>query len=446
MRCSWWGITMTSTTKQEFKNDTAWNKLFDQYDILEYIHRHGFYEIAAADIRPYREPRLMCKFDHENNLPKVFKENKLSILPLSRSKYVIGQFEIFQKVTYQKKKPITVSIPKHVETIDTSNLYSESSALHCAYASGMIHQLMEENYLTHLGNVLPTVSGRMGSGNFSFQVKSLQDTYKDIDVHGSQIEIDGGYESLDSFAIVEAKKESVTDFNIRQLFYPYRVWQNKIAKKVQPIFFTFSNDIFSFFIYQFKNEGIFNSIQLIDQLDFIVSHDKISVQDLKEMAARTSVQPEPEIPFPQGDSFPRVIDLLGLLVDGSLHKDFITENYNFNERQTNYYTDIGRYLGLIDKEKDANKDIYFTMTKRGKEIMSMPYKQKYLAIVSQILKHKVFNLVFQRFFMQQEINKQTVVDIMNECGIYNVSSQDTITRRASTVISYVKWIYSLVEE
>ncbi len=437
---------MTSANKPEFKNDTAWNKLFDKYAILKGLNQDGFYEIAASEIREFREPRLMCKFDHENNLPAIFKDNGLSILPLSRSKYIIGQFDIFEKVEYKKQKPIMVSIPKHIETVDPKNLYSESSALHCAYVSGMIHYLLGEDYAENLGNVFPTVSGRMGSGDFSFQVRSQQGIYRNIDVNGSQIEIDGGYESLQNFAIVEAKKESVTDFNVRQLFYPYRVWQNKINKQVKPIFFTFSNDIFSFFIYEFTDENVFNSIQLIEQVNFKVSHEKITVHDLREIHGKVEIIAEPEVPFPQADSFQRVIDLLGLLVNESLHKDFLTENFNFEERQTNYYTDVGIYLGLIEKGKDADNRIYFLLTDLGRDIMSLPYKEKYLAIASQILKHKIFHKVFHEFFMKQEFDRAKVIEIMQECGVYNVQSYSTFNRRASTVISYVKWIFSLVED
>ncbi len=32
-------------------------------------------------------------------------------------------------------------------------------------------------------------------------------------------------------------------------------------------------------------------------------------------------------------------------------KEEITTTYDFNPRQTNYYTDAGRYLGIIDKKK-----------------------------------------------------------------------------------------------
>ncbi|MEH7514250.1 translation elongation factor [Gottfriedia acidiceleris] len=446
---------MTSTKKskvskknsKDLKMETAWETLFEKYNILSNVTREGYYEIPADDIREYREPRLMCKFDHENNLPEIFKDNKLSILPLSRSKYVIGQFEIFEKVKYEKKKPILVSIPKHIETIDTNNLYSESAALHTAYVSGMIHHLMNEDYVKDLSNVFPSVSGRMGSGQFSFQVKSPQETYKNIDINGSQIEIDGGYESRRNFAIIEAKKESVTDFNVRQLFYPYRVWQNKIRKEVNPIFFTFSQDVFSFFIYNFTDENVFNSIQLIEQIDFQVSHDKITVKDLKELHAKTKIFPEPEIPFPQADTFDKFSDMLGLLVEENLSKNFITENYNFDKRQAEYYTNVGRYLGLIEKYKDENNDTSYSLTKLGRTVMSFSYKQKYLTIAQQILQHEIFNRVFEEFFMKEDLNKIRIAQIMRECGVYNVDPEkNTIERRATTVRAIVKWIYSLVEE
>lgn len=439
---------MTSKAlKKEFKNDTAWNILFNKYNILSKIEQDGFYEISAENIREYREPRLMCKFDHRNNLPKVFQDNDVSILPISRTKYVIGQFDIFENVKYQKKKPITVSIPKHIQTIDTNNLYSESAALHTAFVSGMIHHLLEEDYTDNFNHVFPTVSGRMGSGQFSFEIKSPLGSFKHIDVNSSQIEIDGGYESRNYFCIIEAKKESVSDFNIRQLFYPYRVWQNKIKKEVKPIFFTFSNDIFSFFIYKFTDKNVFNSVQLVKQVDFKISHEKITVNDLKEIYQKTKVEPEPEVPFPQANTWSRVIDLLGLLYDEEyLEKDFITENYNFTERQTDYYTNIGRYFGIIEKRKGPNKTIVYSLNKLGRKIMSLPYKEKYLALASQILKHEIFNKVFSEFFMQKHIDKKRVAEIMRECGVYNVDPQkSTIERRVTTVIPYIKWIYSLVD-
>ena len=44
----------------------------------------GRFLISADQIREYREPRLMAKFDHRVNLPQIFAENGLAILPVSR--------------------------------------------------------------------------------------------------------------------------------------------------------------------------------------------------------------------------------------------------------------------------------------------------------------------------------------------------------------------------
>ncbi len=61
-------------------NDTAWQALFDKYDILDEIQRSGQFVISANQIKEFREPRLMTKFDHKVNLPTVFADNGLAIL------------------------------------------------------------------------------------------------------------------------------------------------------------------------------------------------------------------------------------------------------------------------------------------------------------------------------------------------------------------------------
>ena len=78
------------------QNDKAWEALFEKYDILQHIQSDGKFIISASQIKEYREPRLMAKFDHNINLPKIFAKNKLAILPISRGEYVISHFEAYQ--------------------------------------------------------------------------------------------------------------------------------------------------------------------------------------------------------------------------------------------------------------------------------------------------------------------------------------------------------------
>ncbi|WP_413172904.1 type II restriction enzyme [Anabaena azotica] len=70
--------------KPKNKNDIAWEALFEKYSILENIYEIGYFEIESNSINEFRESRLMAKFDHYDTLPTIFKQHKLSILPISR--------------------------------------------------------------------------------------------------------------------------------------------------------------------------------------------------------------------------------------------------------------------------------------------------------------------------------------------------------------------------
>ena len=61
------------------KNDEAWEKLFERYQILEEVNKNDCFKIQASQINQERESRLMAKFDHVVNLPKIFTFRKYRI-------------------------------------------------------------------------------------------------------------------------------------------------------------------------------------------------------------------------------------------------------------------------------------------------------------------------------------------------------------------------------
>ena len=75
--------------------DDKWRILFDKYRIEREIEKHGRFYITADQIREVKEPRLMTKFDTRESLPRVFGK-KISILPVSRGGYVLGEFDLYQ--------------------------------------------------------------------------------------------------------------------------------------------------------------------------------------------------------------------------------------------------------------------------------------------------------------------------------------------------------------
>ena len=60
---------------------------------------------------------------------------------------------------------------------------------------------------------------------------------------------------------------------------------------------------------------------------------------------------EPNIQFPQANSFERVINICELLYINDVEKNFITEEYSFDARQSSYYLDAAIYLGLVEKSE-----------------------------------------------------------------------------------------------
>ena len=209
---------------------------------------------------------------------------------------------------------------------------------------------------------------------------------------------------------------------------------------------TYSNDIFSFFIYEFQNEFDYNSIRLIEQKNYIIAPEEITQQDVSDIFATITLIPEPSKPFPQANNFERVIDLLSLLVERDLTRDEITENYQFDQRQTEYYTSSGRYLGLIEKYKAVGTgDITFRLTQEAREILSKRQKNKYLSLIRKILEYQVFYTVFELNLSRGKMPSKGEI-----CEIIMSSraelSKKTPGRRKSTVSNWIDWIFRQIQD
>ncbi|MDY6399450.1 MAG: hypothetical protein SPL10_07520 [Synergistales bacterium] len=244
-------------------NDLAWEKLFDKYNILQKIENDGVFNISAEQIKEFREPRLMAKFDHNIDLPEIFLKNKLAILPTTRGEYIISHFDAYHKFEDDSSPIIRVPLPSYIQSLDSNNITSEAIALHCAVASGIIADFTEDS------DIFATVSGRMGSGIFSFNINDVKlQSYHQVNVANSQIEIDAGYEGVSCLALFEAKLNISDDFLIRQLYYPFRTWLKRVTKPIKTIFFIYSNGIFRLFEYAFSNVNNYNSLQLVKQKNY----------------------------------------------------------------------------------------------------------------------------------------------------------------------------------
>ena len=116
------------------KNDAAWNKAFENLNLLELIDSEGKVRISATTLKECcgREPRLMAKQDTLVKGPEIFRRNHLVILPTKNGEYII--FRDTYHRSYYVFDPDAGIIPvethtsaPHIDTIETINLSSITS-------------------------------------------------------------------------------------------------------------------------------------------------------------------------------------------------------------------------------------------------------------------------------------------------------------------------------
>lgn len=401
------------------------------------IEANGLYYISADQIREVKEPRLMTKFDTRESLPSVFG-GRLGILPVTRGSYVIGEFELYEDFPETKneiKQITSVKIPDYLETIDVHDIRSEANAIGVMEISGILDHFLNEK------NLIQTISGRMGSGTFSFSVSGNHGKGSSrIEVRNSQLEIDGGFENERIVTLIEAKNVIHSNFLIRQLYYPFRLWETKISKPIRPVFMVYSNNIFRLLEYEFTDSGIYNSIRLVREQSYSLEDTKITARDLKELYDSVKTEPEPAVTFIQADSFEKVISLVEHLAENPMSAGDIAELFGFRERQSDYYYNACKYLGLAEKSR-AGGGVRVHITELGKKLLKMRYKERQYAYVTLILKHQIFHEMFQVVLETGQIpDKHYIAGRMREL---NICGEGLLLRRASSVRGWLDWIWSL---
>jgi hypothetical protein len=424
------------------KNDIAWEVLFDTHSILDRVSTNGFCEISGVSIGKERDPGLMTSFDHRIQLPSIFKQHQLSIIPKSRSSYVIGHFaSYFDLPTRTLPALEEIRFPATLETINPQDLYSEPAALMCAHKAGILEYVLNES-------VVLTVTGTMSAGRFSYSIDDLNRSNSlAIEVENPQCYVAGGFEGATTFAIVEVTNETVDDFLIRVLFYPYRLWCRKTRKEVIPIYLSYSNDVFSLYRFRFSDPLHHNSIEIDGQWRFQIESNEIELADIVSILTRIEVVDEPQdVPFPQADNFQRVVDLLNQLnTAGTLSQEDITTNYAFDLRQTQYYTTAGTFLNLIERKHSREEGVMYALTQIGSSIMSQRPAQRNLALTEILLGHRVFFETVSLYLAQAERpTTDQVVEIMRAANIeLDRDGNTTMNRRAQTVLAWVDWMMGL---
>jgi len=421
-----------------------WDKLNEKLSLESKILDNQVVEVKASDFHEIGvQPRLNAKFDKSQDLPDLFKKNNWGILPNSRSSYLVGAFNIFCDVAKPSEDELRAAVafwPKNdLQSLDSSAVYSEAAALNLLFSTGLLEEILGEP-------AFPTVSGRMGSGEFKFTINSTLRDVEQIELENlrSTMEIDAGYESESGLHLFEAKNTFNDNFNVRQLYFPFRNWKTRISKPVKPFLLYKQGDVYNIGEYRFTQEDNFSSIELVNHHLFTIGSFTFTPKSVKQSVDKGPVALTSEdVPFPQADDVSKYEEILELLQQGVATKNSLAEHFEFDERQSDYYANALRFLGLAIKTAPGQ----ISLSDLGISYSQASGRGRREILIRQMSQLESFRfLLSEPGFDSKPDARSSLYKVMErdfEHIFQAEASESVIRRRASTIIGWVSWVRSI---
>ena len=146
--------------------------------------------------------------------------------------------------------------------------------------------------------------------------------------------------------------------------------------------------------------------------------------------------PQDVIPFPQADSFERLITAVEMIEKEKDSANSISTEFDIESRQGSYYIAAARYLGLIKKSEVTGK---YIVTSKGFLLNNLDINSRNEHLIKLILKHKVFYYTYKYYLDNGQLpSKEYIVDLMKQHT--DLTNPVTLNRRASTVRGWIEWI------
>ena len=426
------------------KVSSAWELLNDRLDLESKIAAKQYCRVEASDFHEINvQPRLNTKFDTRKDLPDLFKINNWGILPDSRNSYVVGKFDMFEDIELPSdiEKANAREIQPHTKLISltSQDIYSEAAALNLLFSSGGLKSLVGED-------PLPTVSGRMGSGDFEFLINSTEPSAASLKLRTSKstMEIDAGYETSSSLLLFEAKNNFTDSINIRQLYFPFRKWTDQISKQVRPFLLLKQGDVYFVTEFVFTDPKNYSSIKKVNDHIFRIGAFRFSHKQIIDLVASgPMIRCQERVPFPQADNISSYQKLIDLLSNGPLSKTEIADSLNFDERQSDYYSNALRFLCLA--EKSGTNEV--RLSKLGDRYLQSRELARNEILISQMSQLESIKFLIKKepgeidIRTNEEFNKVVLKDFSD---LFNQSPEaSTVFRRSQTVAAWVSWIRSI---
>ena len=300
-----------------------------------------------------------------------------------------------------------------------------------AVATGLLEDFLGESELRL------TVRGRLRAPRFEFGFRA-QHAQLPLVADGVQVEVDSGFEG-EGIHLIEAKLGTRSNFHVRQLYYPMRMWDLLVpSKKVSTIFLSWSNRRFSLRRFSFEPLTDYHALASSAAIDYVLDEPR-AVPTLAEVLDATKLGPLPlGLPFPQADDLRRVIDVVDAIAAGCSSRTRIAARYGFDERQSDYYGNAAAFLDLLVRADGA-----FELSAIGRSFVSADLSGRHRLLLRQMAIKPVFRQCLTQVASAGRLPPRGEVaeQISRDTGL----SGATPLRRATTVLCWLRWAAEVSE-
>jgi hypothetical protein len=378
--------------------------------------------VTAKQIKEHSggmEARLMAKIDSEEDLPTIFRKNNLIILPINRQGYAIVKGKGYHQIEAINDS-LVIHKTRYPFPASCSDARTERVFLDYAFSSGLLTKF------AGVPNLNTAFGDKRGTPKFSFNVGGST-----VEVDRAQIEIDAVYENIDEIIIVEAKLGTPSNFNIKQLFYPFRTFFGR-KDKVRNFFFCYDPDlrVYSFWEYRFDSVDEFESIKLVRS-----RHYQIEVSDMVSVREYRSVRPSIKVPIPQANDVNKIVQFPYRVSEGCDNAKKMMEALCVVERQSSYYRQAAEILGLTSQDKKHK----YLLTPIGEKLLTISPSERAAFLCKLLLGFSIMNRIFLQISVDHKrvITRQEIIEMLQD---ESHLTGDTLSRRAQTIIAWFRWI------
>ena len=367
------------------------------------------------------EPRLLASMDSKSKLPTRLRDEGVFVVPLTRSRYALVRGHGYHELEdpgeperYEARLP----------TVLTTLAYGrgENRFLLHAYHTGLLSRF------TEVPSFYQTVSGKMGTGSFSYHVNGSPE----LEVRSAGMELDAGFEGQHDVLLFEGKATVRRDFLIRQLYYPYRTFREWSShKRVRSFFFVADPEttIYSMWEYEWTDPEDYESIRCVRRARYRVEVAEFDGDPLLEIA------PDPSVDIvPQADDLQKVVDLPLLVQSGVVTAQEWADHYGITTRQGSYYREAAGALGLVKLEEGR-----FVLTADGRRYVGLPQDQRERLVAERLLRNPLLNEAY-RSVLAKGVEGLTDTEVARLIEERSHLRGSTPMRRAKSVRSYLKWL------